>query len=181
MKICFLLATATIAAAATPTLPPTKIFLHSPLATVPTKGSPNSAGLDLFSSNPTPITIPPLSSQLIPTDITLSFPPDFYGRIAERSGLALKHSIGVGGGVIDRDYRGKVGVIVRNFHASQPFVVNSKTRIAQCVVERCHEGDLEVVNKLEDLDVDVDVDVDVDEDNNSISRGDRGFGSSGAN
>jgi len=71
-------------------------------ATLPTFGSEGAAGCDLYSA--LDLSILPKSRSLIPTDIAVSFPPGHYGRIAPRSGLALKKSIDVAAGVIDPDY-----------------------------------------------------------------------------
>ena len=49
------------------------------------------------------------------TDIQIALPSGCYGRVAPRSGLAAKHFIDVGAGVIDEDYRGNVGVVLFNF------------------------------------------------------------------
>ena len=54
---------------------------------------------------------------------------------APRSGLALNHHIHVGGGVIDQDYRGNVGVIIYN-HSDAPFIITSGDRIAQLICEK---------------------------------------------
>jgi len=62
----------------------------------------------------------------------MQLPDGCYGRIAPRSGLALKHHIDVGGGVIDQDYRGIVGVILYD-HSDTPFVVSCGDRIAQLI------------------------------------------------
>jgi len=60
-------------------------------------------------------TIPALGKVLAKTDIQIALPDGCYGRVAPRSGLAHKHFIDVGAGVIDQDYRGNVGVILFNF------------------------------------------------------------------
>ena len=59
----------------------------------------------------------------------MQIPEGNYGRIAPRSGLALKHMIDIGGGVIDSDYRGEVKVILFNLSDSD-FTVNKNDRIA---------------------------------------------------
>ena len=61
--------------------------------------------------------------------LSMALPPDCYGRIAPKSGLALKKFIGVGAGVIDSDYRGELGVILFNF-GDEDFLVNMGDRIA---------------------------------------------------
>lgn len=53
------------------------------------------------------------------TDIQIQLPHGCYGRVAPRSGLAHKHFIDVGAGVIDEDYRGNVGVIIFNFNDTE--------------------------------------------------------------
>ena len=59
--------------------------------------------------------IPPKGKVLAKTDLQIQLPNGCYGRVAPRSGLAHKHFIDVGAGVIDQDYRGNVGVILFNF------------------------------------------------------------------
>jgi dUTP pyrophosphatase len=69
------------------------------------------------------------------------------GRVAPRSGLAAKHSIDVGAGVIDYDYRGPVKVILFNL-SDADFAIARGDRIAQLVLERIHTPDVVVVEKL---------------------------------
>lgn len=61
------------------------------------------------------IIIPAKGRAVVPTDIQIALPPGTYGRVAPRSGLAVKHFLDVGAGVIDEDYRGNVGVVLFNF------------------------------------------------------------------
>lgn len=70
------------------------------------------------------------------------------GRVAPRSGLAAKHSIDTGAGVIDADYRGEVKVILFNF-SDTDFAIKEGDRIAQLVIERIYTPDVVVVEKLE--------------------------------
>lgn len=72
------------------------------------RSSPQAAGLDLSSAKD--LVIAAKAKAVVPTDLTISLPEGCYGRIAPRSGLASKHFIDVGAGVIDADYRGNVGV-----------------------------------------------------------------------
>lgn len=85
----------------------------------PTKATPDAAGFDLYSAYD--YEVAPHGKVLAMTDIQIAVPATCYGRIAPRSGLAHKNFIDVGAGVIDRDYRGNVGVILFNF-GSQPFI-----------------------------------------------------------
>jgi dUTP pyrophosphatase len=59
--------------------------------------------------------IPAKGKAIVPTDIAIAVPSGTYGRVAPRSGLAHKHFLDVGAGVIDEDYRGNVGIIMFNF------------------------------------------------------------------
>lgn len=98
-----------------------------------TKGSGQAAGFDLKSAYDG--VVPARGKALIKTDIQIELPFGTYGRIAPRSGLTLKNSIDVGAGVIDRDYRGNVGVILFN-HSDVDFIVKKGDRIAQLLCER---------------------------------------------
>ncbi len=82
-------------------------------AHAPTKANHDAAGYDLYCAYD--YEIPPYGKQLVLTDIQIAVPNGTYGRVAPRSGLAHKNFIDVGAGVIDRDYRGNVGVILFNF------------------------------------------------------------------
>lgn len=138
------------------------VKLVTPSAKLPTRGSPEAAGYDLYSSNDAPITIPQQSGRaLIPTGIQLSLPEGTYGRIAPRSGLAVKNGLAVGAGVIDRDYTGEVGILIFN-HGDDEYIVHPGTRIAQLILERV------VTPEVLELDA-----------VRSTNRGDGGFGSTG--
>lgn len=91
----------------------------------------------------------------------MAIPSGYYGRVAPRSGLAVKHFIDVGAGVIDEDYRGPLGVVLFN-HGQNDFAVKKGDRIAQLLLEKIATPDIEVV---EDLD--------------ETERGAGGFGSTG--
>lgn len=128
-------------------------------AMIPTRGSPLAAGYDLSSA--IDIVIPAQGKATIPTNLAFAFPEGVYGRIAPRSGLAHKHHLDVGAGVIDADYRGDVGVVLFN-HAETDFKVNRGDRIAQLILECYKVADLEVVERLE-----------------ATVRGNQGYGSTG--
>ena len=78
-------------------------------------------------------------------------PPRCYGRVAPRSGLALKKFIDVGAGVIDADYRGEVGVVLFNF-GEEDFVVNMGDRIAQLIFEKIKTLVIKELDVLEGID-----------------------------
>ncbi|EAQ92683.1 dUTP pyrophosphatase [Chaetomium globosum CBS 148.51] len=130
-------------------------------ARLPTRGSAFAAGYDLFAARPT--TIPARGKALVDTDISMSLPAGTYGRIAPRSGLAAKHFIDTGAGVIDADYRGPVKVLLFN-HADADYAVQEGDRVAQLIIERIYTPEVLEVQELEE----------------SV-RGAGGFGSTGTN
>ena len=133
-------------------------------ARLPAYGSDGAIGMDLVAALlPLPLTtiIEPGYHRLIPTGISVAIPSGFYGRIAPRSGLALKHGIDVLAGVIDSDYRGEIGVILIN-HSDKPFDIRHGDRIAQLILERAERLPVVEVDDLDDT-----------------SRGAQGFGSTG--
>ena len=114
------------------------VINHSPHP-LPEYQTPHAAGLDLRAHLATPVTLGPLERALIPTGLSLEIPVGYEGQIRPRSGLALKHGIGLvnSPGTIDADYRGEIKVLLVNL-SNVPFVVNDGERIAQLVVAR-HE------------------------------------------
>ncbi|NXJ28714.1 DUT protein, partial [Dicrurus megarhynchus] len=130
-------------------------------AFAPSRGSARAAGYDLYSAYD--CVIPPMEKAVVKTDIQIALPSGCYGRVAPRSGLAAKHFIDVGAGVIDEDYRGNVGVVLFNF-GKETFEVKRGDRIAQLICERIYYPELEEVEALDDTE-----------------RGEGGFGSTGKN
>ncbi|KAI7360108.1 hypothetical protein KC320_g70 [Hortaea werneckii] len=116
-----------------PPPPALQVKLLSETAKAPTKGSAFAAGYDLYASKET--TVPARGKVLADTDISIAVPAGTYGRVAPRSGLASKHSIDVGAGVIDADYRGPLKVLLFNF-SDTDFKVAVGERVAQLIVER---------------------------------------------
>ena len=114
---------------------PLRFVRLSGSASAPVRSSSGAAGYDLSAAADT--VIQPGGRACIPTDLQLGLPPGCYGRVAPRSGLALRHGIDVGAGVIDADYRGNVGVLLFNFGDSA-FHVKLGDRIAQLILERVH-------------------------------------------
>ena len=101
-------------------------------AIIPKRGSVDAAGYDFCSV--AEVIVPAWDKALVSTGWAVAIPNGHYGRIASRSGLAVKNNIEVGAGVIDSDYRGEVKVVLRN-HSDIPFIVNTGDRIAQMVIE----------------------------------------------
>ncbi|XP_077444118.1 deoxyuridine 5'-triphosphate nucleotidohydrolase, mitochondrial isoform X1 [Stigmatopora argus] len=130
-------------------------------ATRPTRGSAKAAGYDLYSAYN--YSIGPMDKAIVKTDIQIAVPHGCYGRVAPRSGLAVKHFIDVGAGVVDEDYRGNVGVVLFNL-GKETFEVKKGDRVAQLVCEKIAYPDLVEQETLDDTE-----------------RGAGGFGSTGCN
>ncbi len=131
----------------------------------PASASPGSAGLDLRAAiaEGEEIVLHPGARALIPTGLVLEIPPGWEGQVRPRSGLALRHGIGLlnSPGTIDSDYRGEVGVILINLGES-PFPIRRGDRIAQLVFARIEPVEWEESETLAET-----------------GRGDAGFGSTG--
>lgn len=134
-------------------------FAQAPEGTL-FRANPSDAGLDLCSSEDH--TIHPGQRAAIPTGIAVEIPEGYYGRVAPRSGLAVKHGIDVLAGVVDSGYRGEIKVVLINTDSKNSFDVRRGDRIAQLIIERHYNFELEEVDSLSDS-----------------ARGSSGFGSSG--
>jgi dUTP pyrophosphatase len=104
-----------------------------PTAIIPVRATGGAAGYDLFSTDN--YVVLPGRRVVISTGISVQLPPGTYGRIAPRSGLAVKHGLDTLAGVIDPDYTGEVKVVLQNLDTQQPFVIRPGYRIAQLILE----------------------------------------------
>jgi dUTP pyrophosphatase len=136
------------------------ILLLTPAATTPTYATPGSAGLDLYSSHDS--IVYGYGRTLISTGISVALPPNCYGRIAGRSGLALTKGLMVGAGVIDPDFRGEIQVLLFNL-SKNDYSIKRGDKIAQLITEQCRLVEPVVRLSLPDT---------------GSSRGIQGFGSS---
>ncbi|KAI6173060.1 Deoxyuridine 5'-triphosphate nucleotidohydrolase [Aphelenchoides besseyi] len=127
----------------------------------PIYSSANAAGMDLSSCEDA--VVPAKGKMLVNIGLKLAIPHGYYGRVAPRSGLAVKNFIDVGAGVIDEDYRGELKVLLFNF-GENDFHVKKGERVAQLLVEKVLHCELLEIPESE-LDVTV--------------RGAAGFGSTG--
>ena len=130
-------------------------------ATLPTRGSPLSAGYDLASAEEK--VIAPGQRAVVKTDLSIACPEGTYARIAPRSGLTVKKGIHVGAGVVDADYRGPVGVVLFNL-GQEDFSIQVGDRIAQMILE-----EIKMVPVVDVGESDLD----------ATERGSGGFGSTG--
>ena len=136
----------------------------SPDAKLPTYGSLEAAGADLYACLEQPVTIAPGETGWIPTGIALEVPKGCAGLIYARSGLACKKGLAPANkvGVIDSDYRGQVVVVLHN-HGTEIQIVEHGERIAQLVITPVLTPVYEEVKEL-----------------SSSERGVGGFGSTGS-
>jgi dUTP pyrophosphatase len=105
--------------------------LH-PEARLPSRGSTRAAGLDLCAIER--VMLAPCGRAAVRTGLAVAIPEGFYGRVAPRSGLAVRHGIDVLAGVIDSDYRGEILCALVN-HGTEAFEIEPGARVAQLVVE----------------------------------------------
>lgn len=116
-------------------------------AILPVRSSKKAAGYDLAAAHSA--IIPKKGRMLIKTDLAIAIPDGYYGRVAPRSGLALKYGIDVGAGVIDSDYRGPLGVVLFN-HGDTDFEIKQGDRIAQLIIESIATPEVVEVDSLDE-------------------------------
>lgn len=136
---------------------------HTRSATMPKRGSIQSAGLDLYVSRRTLLPGGTLKPTRVPTDLSIELPWNTYGRITGRSSANMK-GIHVLDGVIDSDYRGTIDMMVVNF-TGEDLYLNVGDRVGQMIVEVILHPNIVEVDSLEEL--------------TCTERGSMGFGSSG--
>jgi dUTP pyrophosphatase len=112
-----------------------------------------AAGMDLYAAVAQPLSIAPREIVRVPTGFAVALPLGFEGQIRPRSGLAVKHGIGLinAPGTIDADYRGEVLIALINL-GPEPFTVRRGDRIAQMVVQQVYQAELRLVPELDDTD-----------------------------
>jgi dUTP pyrophosphatase len=125
--------------------------------------TPQSAGMDICAAVDTPMVLKPGAIALVPTGLAMAMPPGYEAQIRPRSGLAVKHGIGIinAPGTIDSDYRGEVKIALINMGRAS-YTIQRGERIAQMVIQRVYQAHVTVVENLE-----------------STARNDGGFGSTG--
>lgn len=136
--------------------------LH-PHAVLPTYGSAEAAGADLYACLEEAVTIAPGEVYWVPTGIALEVPKGCAGLVYARSSMGAKRGLAPANkvGVVDSDYRGEVKVVLLN-HSNQPQTLQPGERVAQFVITPVLQPVYEEVEELTDTD-----------------RGQGGFGSTG--
>jgi dUTP pyrophosphatase len=140
-----------------------KIKLLNNLAKVPTRGSKEAAGFDLYAATDYDITIPAHCTVKIGTGIAAEIPSGYFGMLVPRSGIATKRGLRPANspGTIDSDYRGEIIVALHNDSADLQ-TIEAGERIAQLIIVPYAAPQLDVVTDLDETD-----------------RGTNGFGSTG--
>jgi len=130
---------------------------------LPAYATEGSAGMDLRADVKDAVVLNPGEIRLIPTGLAIAIPPGYEAQIRPRSGLALKHGIGMvnSPGTIDSDYRGEIGLIMINWGADS-FTIKRGDRIAQMTIAKIYRATVVEVAALDDS-----------------KRGEKGFGHSG--
>ncbi len=140
-----------------------KVMKLRPNAQLPTYGSRQSAGADLYACLESDVTIAPGQTKFIPTGLAMELPVGTVGLLYARSGLACKRGLAPANkvGVIDSDYRGEYIVALHN-HGSETQVIAHGERIAQLVITPVFTPGFQEVDALSET-----------------GRGTGGFGSTG--
>lgn len=140
-----------------------KLKKLTPNAIIPTYGTAQSAGADLYSGMEQPVTIEPGKTEFIHTGIAIAIPEGLVGLVYARSGMACKKGIAPANkvGVIDADYRGEIMVALYN-HGNEAVTVEPGDRIAQLVLTPFITAAFDETDSLDETD-----------------RGNGGFGSTG--
>lgn len=142
-------------------MPNIKVKKLSKDSTLPTRGSEEAAGWDLYSAED--VLIRPGETKKVGTGLAFEIPKGTFGAIFARSGLATKQGLAPANkvGVCDSDYRGEYIVALHN-HSDEPSMVHKGDRIAQLVLMPYFAYPMIEVDELEDTE-----------------RGKGGFGSTG--
>ncbi len=116
---------------------------------VPTYATAGSSGADLRAYISEPITLAPGERRLVPTGIFVEIPPGIEAQIRARSGLAIKHGIGLvnGVGTVDSDYRGEWNIPLINW-GEEPYTIQNGDRIAQVIFSRYEKADFTLVSEI---------------------------------
>ena len=118
---------------------------------LPTYMTPGAAGMDICAAVEENTCLSPGETTLLPTGFAIQLPHGFEAQIRPRSGLAVKHGIGLinSPGTIDADYRGEIKIAVINF-GKQPYVFHRGERVAQMVINRVHRFTTQLVQVLDE-------------------------------
>ena len=140
-----------------------KMRIVSKSGRVPDYATDGSAGFDISAYLDEPMTLKAGARALVPTGLYFEVPEGYEAQVRARSGLAIKHGIGLvnGIGTVDSDYRGEIRVPMINW-SDEDFVINDGDRIAQVIITSYEKVNIEIVEDLSETE-----------------RGEGGFGHTG--
>ena len=120
---------------------------------IPRYMTDQSAGMDVCAAIAEELVLPPGRICLVPTGFAMALPDGFEAQIRPRSGLAVKHGIGIinAPGTIDADYRGEVKIALINL-GQESVTIKRGDRIAQMVIQHVYRASINLVERLEDTD-----------------------------
>ena len=113
--------------------------------------SEGASGMDVYADVDDNVTLESGNIKLISAGFYMSIPTGYEVQVRPRSGLAIKHGISIVNtpGTIDSDYRGLVGIILIN-HGKEPFIIKRGDRVAQVVVQKVIQADIDIVSELDE-------------------------------
>ena len=117
---------------------------------LPAYMTPQAAGMDICAAIETDQLIKPGERALIPTGLAMAIPNGFEVQVRPRSGLAIKHGIGIinSPGTIDADYRGEVKIGLINL-GNTPYTIHRGDRIAQLIVQQVYQANITLEDELD--------------------------------
>lgn len=118
---------------------------------LPSYATERSSGADLRACIEEPITLNPGERRLIPTGLFVEIPPGIEAQIRARSGLAIKHGIGLvnGIGTVDSDYRGEWNIPLINW-GQDAYTIHNGDRIAQVIFSRYEKAEFIAVSEIDE-------------------------------
>ena len=113
--------------------------------------TPQSAGMDICAAVTEAVLLEKREIAMLPTGFAMALPVGYEAQIRPRSGLAVKHGIGLinSPGTIDADYRGEVMIAVINL-GPRPYTFHRGDRVAQMIINRVHQAELLEVEHLDE-------------------------------
>jgi dUTP pyrophosphatase len=112
--------------------------------------TPDSAGMDICAAIEMPMVIDPGRIVLVPTGLAMAIPAGYEAQVRPRSGLAVKHGIGIinSPGTIDSDYRGEIKVALINL-GPEPYTLRRGERMAQLIIQQVYQARVKIVADLD--------------------------------
>ncbi len=128
-----------------------EIKIISKSGKLPSYETEGSAGADIRAYLKEPITLMPGERRLIPTGLYVQLPQGIEAQVRARSGLSIKHGIGLvnGVGTVDSDYRGEWNVPLINF-SDEPYIINDGDRIAQVIFSEYTQVDFKLTEEIDE-------------------------------